>query len=94
LHREKRQTGAQINFPNDKSVCTLYLRIDPFLYQTIFNNEGNKNDKTTQSFLIYYLIQQVNALNTIYGSTKFFADSTRYYTGLSFKITRIKVILP
>ncbi len=42
--RVKRQSGStsQTQFPNSKSVCNLYLRADPFLYQTIYNNEGNK----------------------------------------------------
>jgi hypothetical protein len=42
VQREKRQTQTEKSFPNGNSVCTLYLRADPLIYQAIYNNEGNK----------------------------------------------------
>ena len=41
--RAKRQSGGtNLPFPNSQSVCGLYLKIDPFLYDWIYNREGNQ----------------------------------------------------
>ena len=40
--RNKRQSSGQKQFPNSKSVCTLYLRADPLIYKTIYDHEGGK----------------------------------------------------
>ena len=40
--RQKRQSGTQQTFPYGQSVCGLYLKVDPYLYDWIFNREGNK----------------------------------------------------
>ena len=32
----------QLTFPDNRSVCDLYLKVDPFLYEHVFNNEGDK----------------------------------------------------
>lgn len=32
----------RIRFPGERNVCHLYLRVDPFLYQEIYENEGNR----------------------------------------------------
>ena len=42
--RNKRQTASQVQlpFPNSNSVCGLYLIADPFYYNQIYNNEGQK----------------------------------------------------
>jgi hypothetical protein len=29
-------------FPNKRTICNLYLRVDPQLHTEIFNNEGNR----------------------------------------------------
>ncbi len=39
--REKRQSASQLPFPDQRSVCSLYLRIDPYLYDYILKREGN-----------------------------------------------------
>ena len=39
-HRAKRQ--AQTSFPSSKDTCEMYLKIDPFLYDYIYQREGNK----------------------------------------------------
>lgn len=32
----------RVRFPGDRSICNLYLRVDPQLHAEIFNNEGNR----------------------------------------------------
>ena len=33
---------ARLQFPDKRTVCNLYLRVDPTLYIEIFKNEGNR----------------------------------------------------
>ncbi len=45
-HRKKRQFGGnRKDFPDGKSVCSLYLKTDPSLYAWIFKREGNQVNK-------------------------------------------------
>lgn len=38
---QRQQNGPErIKFPNDRTICNLYLRVDPQLHTEIFNNEG------------------------------------------------------
>jgi hypothetical protein len=36
------KTRVRLNFPNERTMCSLYLRVDPFLYKLVFQNEGNR----------------------------------------------------
>lgn len=71
----------------------MYLKVDPFLYQEVFANEGNSNDQMTITYLLFFLNQQVEFLNSVYGQLKFFdANKRNYYQGLKFMIHRTKVM--
>lgn len=90
--RQKR-AASQTQFPQSKSVCSLYLKVDPDYYNQIFNSEGDQNDDTTMSYIVSYLSSYVDNLNTIFTPLQLFTDTTKtsYYQGVSFKIYRIKV---
>ncbi|RNA27853.1 disintegrin and metallo ase domain-containing 10 isoform X1 [Brachionus plicatilis] len=77
--RKKRQTET---FPDGRNVCNLYLKIDPYLYDTIFNNEGGQDDILTRNYLIYYLEKQVESLNSIFNqiTTSGFFQNLRFIT--------------
>lgn len=54
--RQKRDAQTKeperVKFPGDKTICNLYLRVDPHLYTEIFNNEGNKVNLRVSYFLL------------------------------------------
>jgi hypothetical protein len=33
---------ARLQFPGKRTMCNLYLRVDPILYREIYRNEGNQ----------------------------------------------------
>ena len=35
-------TATRLEFDDQRTICNLYLRVDPQLHKEIFNNEGNK----------------------------------------------------
>ena len=73
-------------------MCNMYLKVDPFLYEEVFVNEGNSNEQMTITYLLYFLNQQVEFLNSVYGELKFFdRNNKNYYQGLKFMIHRTKV---
>lgn len=41
-HGNRQKRATRVEFPQAKSVCSLYLKVDPFYYNQIFNAEGNK----------------------------------------------------
>lgn len=84
--RNKRQIEV---FPNASSVCSLYLKIDPFLYDTIYSNEGNRNTVLTKNYLLYYLNEQVDSLNRIFKTIQ--SSASKYFQTLTFKIYAIKI---
>ena len=89
-NRVKRQSGGTpITFT--RPVCDLYLKVDPFLYDWVYNREGNSNAEQTTQYLLFYLDQQVSSLNQIVNPIRFYPTSQTYYQGLSFKIYRSKV---
>ena len=34
--------AIRLNFPDKRTVCNLYLKVDPTLYTEVYNNEGNQ----------------------------------------------------
>ena len=36
---------VRLNFPDKRTVCNLYLKVDPTFYTEIYNNEGNQVKK-------------------------------------------------
>lgn len=40
--RRSGELPKRLNFPDGRSVCNMYLKIDPFLYEEVYNNEGNQ----------------------------------------------------
>lgn len=41
--KNKRQSDdGRMRWPGERTICNLYLRVDPQLHTEIFNNEGNK----------------------------------------------------
>lgn len=96
-HRKKKkatkESPQRLNFPNQRTMCDLYLRVDPQLYAEIFRNEGNEDHVKTVSFILFYLNKHVEALNSIYNGLKFWdADKAKYYVGVQFMIYRTKII--
>ncbi len=106
-HRDKRATGSKdaksmkasrddpqrVYFPDKRTMCDMYLRVDPQLYTEIFNSEGNFEHAKTVSFILFYLNKHVEALNNVYNGLKFFdPDQARYYLGVQFLIYRTKII--
>lgn len=88
-----KKSPKRIKFPDQRTMCDLYLRVDPQLYTEIFNNEGNEDHVKTVSFILFYLNKHVEALNSIYNGLKFYdADKSRYYVGVQFMIYRTKII--
>jgi len=82
----------RLNFPDHRSVCNMYLKVDPFLYAEVYKNEGNEDDIVTARYLLFFLNKQVEFLNEIFGTIKFFdAKKTKYYQGIKFMIHRTKV---
>jgi hypothetical protein len=82
----------RIKFPDDRTICNLYLRVDSQLHAEIFNNEGNRDNEKTTQFLLFYLNKHVEALNTIYNGLQFFeSNKEKYLIGLQFMIYRTKV---
>ncbi len=59
--REKRQSSSQLPFPEQKSVCSLYLRIDPYLYDYILKREGNNVNyfPIFSCFLLRFLLKDL-----------------------------------
>lgn len=90
LNRKKR---AVTPFPDGKSVCGLYMRVDQYYYNQVYSNEGNKNSARTMNFIMSYLNSYVTYINTIYSSLLFSSGSTDY-TGLNFSIRRIRILTP
>ncbi len=94
-----RRSGAEsvneterLNFPDHRSVCNMYLKVDPFLYDEVYNNEGNEDAEITARYLLFFLNKQVEFLNDVFGSVKFFdVDNKKYYQGIKFMIHRTKV---
>jgi hypothetical protein len=41
----------RLEFPNKRTICNLYLRVDPQLHTEIYNNEGNR---VNFSFFLFY----------------------------------------
>jgi len=94
--RAKRQTATtgQQPFPNSLNTCNLYLIADPFYYNTIFTNEGQKSATLTLTYIRNNFNTYVAKLNQVYSQIKFYTDSTNtnYYTGINFVVSNIKVI--
>jgi hypothetical protein len=90
--QQPQQEAKRIEFDEKRTICNLYLRVDPQLHNEIYNNEGNRDADKTTTFLLFYLNKHVEALNTIYNSLPFY-DSAKesYYIGLQFMIYRTKV---
>ena len=90
--QQQQQEPKRIEFDEKRTICNLYLRVDPQLHNEIYNNEGNRDADKTTTFLLFYLNKHVEALNTIYNSLPFY-DSAKesYYIGLQFMIYRTKV---
>jgi hypothetical protein len=42
INNENRKKRAATPFPDGKSVCGLYMRVDQYYYNQIYSNEGNK----------------------------------------------------
>ena len=92
-HKRQLNEPQRIKFPNDRTICNLYLRVDPQLHTEIFNNEGNRDPDKTYTFLLFYLNKHVEALNSIYNGLQFFdSNKEKYLIGLQFMIYRTKVI--
>ena len=84
----------RLTYPNGRSVCNMYLKVDPFLYQQVYENEGNSNDQMTITYLLFFLNKHVEFLNDVYGKLKFYDQNKNfYYQGLTFMIHRTKVLL-
>ena len=84
---------VRLSFPDKRTMCNLYLRVDPVLFKEVYRNEGNQNVETTTTFLLFYLNKHVEALNSIFNSLTFFnSDKSRYYVGVQFMIHRTKII--
>lgn len=96
--RKKRATNKRggkqrVHFPGNRTMCDLYLRVDPQLYTEIFKNEGNEDHVKTVSFILFYLNKHVEALNSVYNGLRFFDSSQqKYYVGVQFMIYRTKII--
>jgi len=87
--RYKRAT--QKEFPLGKSVCSLYLKIDPYYYNEIYRNEGNSNPQTTLNYITAYMTRYVSNLNNIFKNIQFFESSNSYYQGIQFQVQRLKI---
>lgn len=66
--KQQQNSGApkRVQFPEQRTMCDLYLRVDPQLYTEIYNNEGNEDHVKTVSFILFYLNKHVEALNAVY----------------------------
>ena len=65
--KSKESTSPKrVQFPEQRTMCDLYLRVDPQLYTEIYNNEGNEDNVKTVSFILFYLNKHVEALNSVY----------------------------
>lgn len=53
----------RLEFPNKRTICNLYLRVDPQLHTEIFNNEGNK---VNFSSLFYHCSLKYKNFNLIF----------------------------
>jgi len=97
LPKRKRETlnpePKRLTFPDQRTMCDLYLRVDPQLHAEIFKTEGNQDNAKTTAFILFYLNKHVEALNAIYNGLQFF-DSTKdtYFVGIQFMIYRTKII--
>ena len=38
----RKRASERLYFPNNKSVCNLYLKVDPILYKEIYQREGSE----------------------------------------------------
>jgi hypothetical protein len=87
------QEPKRLTFQDNRSMCDLYLRVDPQLHAEIFKTEGNQDNAKTTAFILFYLNKHVEALNAIYNGLQFY-DSTKdsYYVGIQFMIYRTKII--
>ncbi len=91
--RREATDPQRVKFPNDRTICNLYLRVDPQLHTEIYNNEGAHDMDKTTTFLLFYLNKHVEALNSIYNGLQFFdAQKEKYLIGLQFMIYRTKII--
>ena len=82
-----------MTFPDQRTMCDLYLRVDPQLHAEIFRTEGNEDNAKTTAFILFYLNKHVEALNTIYNGLQFFdSNKENYFVGLQFMIYRTKII--
>jgi hypothetical protein len=55
----KRVTTTTKQFPNGSNVCDFYLRVDPFFYKEVYNNEGSQVKSNLNSCLtvdLYYFV--------------------------------------
>ena len=84
--------SLRLQFPDMRTVCSLYLKVDFILYKEIYDNEGNRNADTTNTFLLYLLNEHVKFLNSVYHTLPFF-DARRhaYFIGLQFMIHRTRI---
>lgn len=86
-------TATRIPFPEMRTVCNLYLKVDPILYNEIFKNEGNRNPETTITYLLFFMNKHVEFLNSVFNSIKFYdAAKEKYFIGLKFMIHRTKIM--
>lgn len=52
LDTDETNTAERVYFPESRTICNLYLRVDPQLHTEIFNNEGNR---VSSAFIYKYL---------------------------------------
>ncbi len=91
MNKARHKRATQSTFPLGKSVCSLYLKIDPYYYNEIFKNEGNSNTQTTVNYITAYLTRYVANLNAVFKNIQFFANTNSYYQGVQFQIHRLKI---
>jgi len=91
--RKKRDDATRTHFPANRTVCNMYLKVDPKFYREIYRNEGNQDHEATVRFLMSYLQKHVEALNSIYSILPFYNEiKNEYYIGVRFSIHRTRLM--
>ncbi|CAF1195014.1 unnamed protein product [Adineta steineri] len=85
--RSKRQT---IN-NTERTCCYIYIRIDPTLWNLVYNNEGLNEKEATIHALVTFLYRVVTAANTVYRSVKFQSNGDFLYR-FTLRIKRIRIL--
>lgn len=55
--RKKREDSTRIHFPANRTVCNMYLKVDPKFYREIYRNEGNQVRYLTKYLVVFFLFQ-------------------------------------